>query len=93
MILAAFSSSCNWTAACAFLRSAHHHGSLAPEVFAFGDKRGRMTVIHAKTAPQPTVDVASNKEWRVDRAASSNVIPFSKGAAKAKSEDESFSYL
>ena len=50
-------------------------------------------MIHAKTAPQPTVDVASNKEWRVDRAASSNVIPFSKGAAKAKSEDESFSYL
>merc|ERR550525_277657 len=50
---------------------------------AFGIKRGLMTTIHAMTASQPTVDSASKKDWRGGRAASSNIIPSSTGAAKA----------
>jgi len=49
----------------------------------FGIKDGLMNTIHAVTATQPTVDGPSVKDWRGGRAAFSNIIPSSTGAAKA----------
>ncbi|GFH29314.1 glyceraldehyde-3-phosphate dehydrogenase [Haematococcus lacustris] len=49
----------------------------------FGIKDGLMTTVHATTATQKTVDGPSKKDWRGGRAASSNIIPSSTGAAKA----------
>lgn len=49
----------------------------------FGIKDGLMTTVHSITATQKTVDSASKKDWRGGRAASSNIIPSSTGAAKA----------
>lgn len=47
--------------------------------------QGLMTTVHATTATQLTVDGPSRggKDWRAGRAASSNVIPSSTGAATA----------
>ena len=42
-----------------------------------------MTTVHATTATQKTVDGPSVKDWRGGRAAASNIIPSSTGAAKA----------
>lgn len=42
-----------------------------------------MTTVHATTATQKTVDGPSRKDWRGGRAAASNIIPSSTGAAKA----------
>ena len=49
----------------------------------FGIKDGLMTTVHSITATQKTVDGASKKDWRGGRAASSNIIPSTTGAAKA----------
>ncbi len=49
----------------------------------FGIEEGLMTTIHAVTASQPTVDSPSKKDLRGGRAAYSNIIPASTGAAKA----------
>ena len=49
----------------------------------FGIKDGLMTTVHSTTATQKTVDGASKKDWRGGRAASSNIIPSTTGAAKA----------
>lgn len=49
----------------------------------FGIESGLMNTIHAVTATQPTVDAPSRKDWRGGRAAFSNLIPSSTGAAKA----------
>ena len=44
---------------------------------------GLMTTVHAVTASQKVVDGPSQKDWRGGRAAFSNIIPSSTGAAKA----------
>ena len=44
---------------------------------------GLMTTVHAMTATQKVADGPSGKNWRDGRAASSNIIPASTGAAKA----------
>lgn len=49
----------------------------------FGIVDGLMTTVHSTTATQKTVDGASKKDWRGGRAASTNIIPSSTGAAKA----------
>lgn len=49
----------------------------------FGIKEALMTTVHAATASQVTVDSTSAKDWRAGRAASSNIIPATTGAAKA----------
>lgn len=47
-----------------------------------------MTTVHATTSNQTTVDSFSKggKDWRAGRAAFSNIIPSTTGAAKAVSE-------
>jgi glyceraldehyde 3-phosphate dehydrogenase len=50
---------------------------------AFGIEEGLMTTVHSLTASQPTVDGPSHKDWRGGRAAGSNIIPSTTGAAKA----------
>lgn len=47
-----------------------------------------MTTVHATTSTQATVDSFSKggKDWRAGRAAFSNIIPSTTGAAKAVSE-------
>ena len=49
----------------------------------FGIESGLMTTVHAATASQKIVDGRSIKDWRGGRAAFSNIIPSSTGAAKA----------
>lgn len=49
----------------------------------FGIVEGLMTTVHAVTASQPVVDGPSKKDFRAGRAAGSNIIPASTGAAKA----------
>src|SRR6478672_7740068 len=49
----------------------------------FGIVEALMTTVHATTATQLTADGPSKKDWRGGRAASSNIIPSSTGAAKA----------
>ncbi|HEX2583145.1 MAG TPA: type I glyceraldehyde-3-phosphate dehydrogenase [Chlamydiales bacterium] len=49
----------------------------------FGIEEGLMTTVHSLTASQPSVDGPSHKDWRGGRAAGSNIIPASTGAAKA----------
>ena len=49
----------------------------------FGIESGLMNTVHAVTASQPCVDAPSKKDWRGGRAAFSNIIPSSTGAAKA----------
>ena len=49
----------------------------------FGIIEGLMTTVHATTSTQNTVDGLSAKDWRGGRAASTNIIPSSTGAAKA----------
>jgi glyceraldehyde 3-phosphate dehydrogenase len=49
----------------------------------FGIEEGLMTTVHSLTASQPTVDGPSKKDWRGGRAAGSNIIPSSTGAALA----------
>ena len=51
---------------------------------AFGVESGIMTTIHAMTSSQNTVDGRAGKdEWRMGRAASTNMIPATTGAAAA----------
>merc|ERR1719331_1262240 len=50
----------------------------------FGIKKGLMTTVHASTASQLTVDGSmKGADWRAGRAAATNIIPSSTGAAKA----------
>lgn len=49
----------------------------------FGIVEGLMTTCHSVTATQLTVDGPAKKNWRDGRAAYSNIIPSSTGAAKA----------
>ena len=49
----------------------------------FGIESGIMTTVHAVTSSQKIVDGPSRKDWRGGRAAFSNIIPSSTGAAKA----------
>jgi len=50
----------------------------------FGIKQGLMTTVHATTASQLTVDGSmKGADWRAGRAAATNIVPSSTGAAKA----------
>lgn len=49
----------------------------------FGIEEALMTTVHAVTASQPTVDGASDKDYRGGRGAGQNIIPATTGAAKA----------
>jgi len=49
----------------------------------FGIEEGLMTTVHAVTASQKTVDGPDKKSWRSGRAAFSNIVPASTGAAVA----------
>ena len=49
----------------------------------WGIETGLMTTVHATTATQKTVDSVSLKDWRGGRAASTNIIPSTTGAAAA----------
>ncbi|KJD36349.1 glyceraldehyde-3-phosphate dehydrogenase [Tamlana sedimentorum] len=49
----------------------------------FGIAEGLMTTVHASTSTQFVVDAPSRKNYRLGRAAISNIIPSSTGAAKA----------
>ncbi len=49
----------------------------------FGIEEALMSTIHSTTASQKTVDGPSTKDWRGGRAAASNIIPSTTGAAKA----------
>lgn len=49
----------------------------------FGIVDGLMTTVHSTTSTQLTNDGPSKKDWRGGRAASTNIIPSSTGAAKA----------
>ena len=49
----------------------------------FGIEQALMTTVHAATASQVTVDGTSAKDWRAGRAAATNIIPATTGAAKA----------
>ncbi len=51
-----------------------------------GIETGLMTTIHSYTATQKTVDGVSKKDWRGGRAAATNIIPSTTGAAKAVGE-------
>jgi len=54
----------------------------------YGIVEGLMTTVHAMTANQLTVDgpAKGGKDWRAGRAASTNIIPSTTGAAKAVGE-------
>jgi glyceraldehyde 3-phosphate dehydrogenase len=49
----------------------------------FGVEEGLMTTIHSYTATQKTVDGPSKKDWKGGRAAATNIIPSTTGAARA----------
>eukprot|EP00484_Ammonia_sp_Unknown_P013045 CAMPEP_0197075996 /NCGR_PEP_ID=MMETSP1384-20130603/211890_1 /TAXON_ID=29189 /ORGANISM="Ammonia sp." /LENGTH=391 /DNA_ID=CAMNT_0042514845 /DNA_START=47 /DNA_END=1222 /DNA_ORIENTATION=- len=50
---------------------------------AYGIECGLMTTVHAVTATQNAVDGPHKKDWRSGRAAYTNILPASTGAAKA----------
>jgi len=52
----------------------------------FGIEQGLMTTVHSYTATQLIVDGSSKKRWREGRAAATNLIPSSTGAASAVGE-------
>lgn len=60
---------------------------LAPMAKIINDELGiieaLMTTVHAVTASQSTVDLASQKNYRLGRSALNNIIPTTTGAAKA----------
>ena len=49
----------------------------------FGIDEGLMTTVHSYTATQKTVDGPSRKDWKGGRAAATNIIPSTTGAARA----------